>query len=141
MGSARIRSLFVALAGTLDHPLYTYKPDRWGRIDDRAVREQLHPTLAHMAQPDANELKEAAWTVLEPLLTLTAAEREYTDRLQTGDLRPELLFPSDPETAERLRRHPALLWKARNAARHQGTIQGAKVQDLRNPEAHDEDSL
>ena len=101
-GSARLRSLFVALAGTLNHPVYTYGPDRWGRIDDRAVREQLHPTLAHMVQPDANELREAAWTVLEPLLTLTAAEREYTDRLQTGDLRPELLFPSDPETAARL---------------------------------------
>lgn len=119
-GSARIRSLFVALAGTLNHPVHTYGPDRWGRIDDRAVREQLHPTLTSQLQPDANELREAACAVLEPLLTLTAAEREYTDRLQSGDLRPELLFPSDPETADRLERHPALLWKAANARRHRG---------------------
>lgn len=119
-GSSRMRSLFVALAGTLNHPLYTYGPDRWGRINDRAVREQLHPTLAHLAQPDADELMEAAWTVLGPLLTLTAADREYTDRLQLGDLRPELLFPADPETAGRLARHPALLWKAQNARRHRG---------------------
>jgi hypothetical protein len=119
-GSARIRSLFVALAGTLNHPVHTYGPDRWGRSDDRAVREQLHPTLTSQLQPDANELREAACAVLEPLLTLTAAEREYTDRLQSGDLRPELLFPSDPETADRLERHPALLWKAANARRHRG---------------------
>lgn len=117
-GTVRMRSLFVALAGTLNHPLYTYGPERWGRIDDRALREQLHPTLAHQLQPDANELREEAWALLEPLLTLTAAEAEYTDRLQVGDLRPELLFPSDPATAARLARHPALLWKARNAKRH-----------------------
>jgi hypothetical protein len=119
-GSARMRSLFVALAGTLNHPVHSYGPDRWGRIDDRVVREQLHPTLAQMAEPGANELREKAWAVLEPLLTLTPAEREYTDRLQTGDLRPELLFPADPETAGRLTRHPALLRKAKNARRHRG---------------------
>jgi predicted nucleotidyltransferase component of viral defense system len=116
--SSRMRSLFVALAGTLNHPVYTYGPDRWGRVDDRAVREQLHPTLAHAPRPEANELREGAWAVVEPLLTLTDAEREYTDRLQTGDLRPELLFPSDQETVERLARHPALLWKAGNARQH-----------------------
>jgi hypothetical protein len=94
-----------------------------------------------MAQPDANEIREAAWHVLEPLLTLTAAERAYTDRLQAGDLRPELLFPADPETARRLARHPALLWKARNAARHQRALQDVEGESLLKPEAHDEDSL
>jgi hypothetical protein len=49
-----------------------------------------------------------------------ATDREYTDRLQLGDLRPELLFPADPETAGRLARHPALLWKAQNARWHRG---------------------
>ena len=28
---------------------------------------------------------------------------------------PELLFPSDPDLAARVRRHPALVWKAQNA--------------------------
>jgi predicted nucleotidyltransferase component of viral defense system len=140
-GSARIRSLFVALAGTLNHPVHTYGQDRWRRIDDRAVREQLHPTLAHTVRPDAYELREAAWAVLEPLLRVTAPEREYTDRLQTGDLRPELLFPSDPETATRLARHPALLWKARNAARHGRALQDVEEESLLRPEAQDEDSL
>jgi len=140
-GSARMRSLFVALAGTLNHPVHTYGPDRWGRINDRAIREQLHPTLVHLVRPHADDLREGASAILEPLLTLTAAEREYTDRLQTGDLRPELLFPADPETAGRLARHPALLWKARNAARHGRPLQDVEEESLLRPEAQDEDSL
>ena len=117
-GSTRLRSLFVALAGTLNHPVHTYGPDRWRRVTDLVVRQQLHPTLADRERPKAEELREAAWAVFAPLLSLTAAEREYTDRLQEGDLSPDLLFPDDQELAGRLARHPALLWKARNARRH-----------------------
>jgi hypothetical protein len=112
--------LFVALAGTLNHPVHTYGPGRWRSVNDRAVQEQLHPTLADQVRPNAKELRETAWSVVEPFLALTAAEREYTDRLQPGDLGPELLFPEDQEMASRLARHPALLWKARNAKGHQG---------------------
>ena len=46
------------------------------------------------------------------------AEREYTTRLQRGELRPELLFPEDAQFAGRIARHPALLWKAQNARDH-----------------------
>jgi len=49
---------------------------------------------------------------------LTPPEREYADRIQAGELRPELLFPNDAETASRLQRHPVLVWKAENAKRH-----------------------
>jgi hypothetical protein len=31
-----------------------------------------------------------------------------------GKLSPELLFPDDEELTDRLRRHPALLWKMEN---------------------------
>ncbi|MCJ7628045.1 MAG: nucleotidyl transferase AbiEii/AbiGii toxin family protein, partial [Longimicrobiales bacterium] len=117
-GSTRLRSLFVALAGTLNHPVHTYGPDRWQRVTDLVVQQQLHPTLAHRERPLAAELQEAARAVVEPLLLLTAAEREYTDCLQEGDLFPDLLFPDDQELAGRLARHPGLLWKARNARRH-----------------------
>jgi predicted nucleotidyltransferase component of viral defense system len=140
-GSSRVRSLFVAFAGTLNHPVHTYGPDRWQRVDDRAVEEQLHPTLAQHRRPTGQELREAAWTVIEPLLALEPGEREYTDRLQVGDLRPELLFPADPETSARLARHPALLWKASHAARHQGKLQDVKAEDVREPGAHDKESL
>jgi len=49
------------------------------------------------------------------LLRLTAAEREFSRRIQEGDLRPELLFPRDARMVARLRAHPVLLWKVQNA--------------------------
>jgi predicted nucleotidyltransferase component of viral defense system len=117
-GAPRMRSIFVALAGVLDHPLHAYARDRWARVTDRMVEEQLHPMLIEGVRPTATELREAALGVVEPLLDLTPAEREYTDRIQVGDLCSELLFPDDEELASRVAKHPALLWKAENAQRH-----------------------
>jgi hypothetical protein len=74
--------------------------------------------LAESERPRAADLREAAWAVVGPLLELTPAAREYTDRIQVGELRPDLLFPDDEELASRVGRHPALLWKAENARRH-----------------------
>jgi hypothetical protein len=55
------------------------------------------------------------------LLELAGEEREFTDRLQEGELCPELLFPDDTEMAGLLARHPALLWKVKNAREHRRT--------------------
>jgi predicted nucleotidyltransferase component of viral defense system len=118
-GAPRTRSLFVALGGMLAHPVHSYHPDRWGRVTDQVVEEQLHPMLAASARPKAADLRAAAWAVVGPLLELTPAEREYTDRIQVGELRPDLLFPDDEGLAARVARHPALLWKAENARSHQ----------------------
>jgi hypothetical protein len=114
-----MRSLFVALAGMLDHPVHSYSPDRWRRVTDRVVEEQLHPMLTDSARPKAVDLRDAAWAVVGPLLDLTPAEREYTDRIQEGEFRPDLLFADDQDLAARVARHPALLWKSENARRHQ----------------------
>lgn len=69
-------------------------------------------------RPMADELREASWTVLEPLLNLTENEKVFCDRLQTGELQPELIFPTNSDLAEKVRRHPALRWKAKNARAH-----------------------
>lgn len=116
--SPRLRSLFIALAGMMDHPVHSYSADRWRRVTDRAVEEQLHPNLTEGDRPSAAELREAAWVVVGPLIDLTPEERDYTDRLQAGELRPDLLFPNDQDLSTRLARDPALLWKAENAKRH-----------------------
>jgi hypothetical protein len=108
----------VAFAGILNHSLHSYGQDRWGRVTDLVVEEQLHPMLAASTRPNAVELRDRAWAVVAPLLELTPAEREYTDRIQMGDLRPDLLFADDEELAARVARHPALLWKAENSKRH-----------------------
>lgn len=51
-------------------------------------------------------------------MDLSGAEREYCDRLQTGELRLDLLFREHDPLRERLERHPALQWKAENARKH-----------------------
>lgn len=117
-GSLRLRRLFVAMAGTLDHPLHSYTPKRFEAVTDDAVVQQLHPMLSSRDKPSAAELREGALEAIASLLELSGEEREYTEAIQQGHLRPELLFPDDEETSGRLRRHPALLWKTKNAASH-----------------------
>jgi predicted nucleotidyltransferase component of viral defense system len=114
----RLRRIHVALAATLPHPLYQYGQDRFERVTDRSIKEQLAPMLHSYEQLGASELKEQAWSVMEPLVALNDAEREYIDRVHAGELSPELLFPDDEELAKRLARYPALLWKIENVRRH-----------------------
>ena len=117
-GLQPFRSVFVALAGTLPHAMHSYRSDRLDRVTDAAIEEQLHPMLARRAgAPSGPELRAAAWKVVAPLLDLTDSEREFTDRLQFGELRPELIFAAQPELAARAARHPGLLWKVENAAK------------------------
>lgn len=120
-----LRRLFVAISGVLPLPLHQYGSDRLDRVTEEAVQSQLHPMLSRSDRPTAATLRRAAWDVLGPLVQLDEAERDFTDRLQIGDLKPELLFPDDPELAERILRHPALLWKAHNA-RQQKNRQGKR---------------
>jgi hypothetical protein len=115
--SPRFRRLFIALAGMLNHPLHSYGVDRLDRVTDAMVNEQLAPMLNRSQRVTAGELRQQGWQIIEPLLSLSNEEREYTDRLQHGELLPELLFADDPDTAERLRAHPVLRWKAANARR------------------------
>ena len=112
-----LKRTFVALAGMLDHPLTAYGRDRL-RVTDQQVRQQLDAMLLQDEHVTASDLNSDAWEVLAPFLDFDDAEREYTDRLQVGELRPELLFPDDADMTDRLARHPALLWKAQNAREH-----------------------
>jgi hypothetical protein len=108
----------VALGVTLPLPLYQHGRDRLDRVTDRSIEEQLLPMLQGNARPLASELKEKAWFVMEPLVTLDEAEREYVDRVHAGELSAELLFPDDEELVGRLARHPVLLWKIENVRQH-----------------------
>ena len=111
----RLRRLFIALAGALDRPLHDYGRKRLEKVTQAAVTEQPHPMLSSADRPSAAELRRETWGVIAPLLKLTKEEREYSDHLQAGELRPELLFPDDKQQAELLRTHPVLLWKVHNA--------------------------
>jgi hypothetical protein len=113
--NSRLRTLFIALAGTLARPLRDYGKERLAKVTQVAIDEQLHPMLSGADRPGAEQLRRETWVILAPLLILTAAELEYSEQLQVGELRPELLFPDDGALADLLRSHPALLWKVRSA--------------------------
>ena len=113
-----LRGLFIALAGTLPRPLHEYGRRGLDRIRESDVSRLLWPMLIGGERPSAAALREESWSVLAPLLELSPAEIEFCDRLQAGELRPELLTFEGPEILDRLRRHPALLWKAENARVH-----------------------
>jgi len=58
---------------------------------------------------------------ISPLLaTVLDHNREtpYLEAMASGKYRPELLFPEQPDIVERIREHPALLWKAANVTEH-----------------------
>lgn len=112
------RPIFIALSGTLPHPLYSYGRDRIQRLADESVQQHLYPTLIQGQEPTTEELLERAWARVEPFLQLEERERVFIDDLQNGELQPELLFPDRADLAARVSQHPALLWKARNAAIH-----------------------
>lgn len=113
----RLRRLFIATAGALPRPLYKYSRKRLLAVTREAVESQLHPMLSGDDRPTARALRDGAFAVVGPLLRLTAAEREFSRRIQEGDLPTELLFPRDSRTATRLKSHPVLLWKVENARR------------------------
>ncbi|HZH98410.1 MAG TPA: hypothetical protein VEX38_05515, partial [Fimbriimonadaceae bacterium] len=79
---------------------------------------KLLPVLSLTDIPDRKVLIDRAKEVLRPMLDLDEAQLEYVKRLQVGDYCPELLLPFNLDLAERLKLHPALLWKAKNAKEH-----------------------
>lgn len=96
-----------------------------GQADAHEFEAQLRPMLTTADRSTVADLVHQAWEPVRPLVTLTGSEREYSDLIQLGELRPELLFPGDRQLADRLRRHPALLWKAKNAAEHRSRSKGS----------------
>jgi len=55
--------------------------------------------------------------LLEAVLDHTR-EEAYLVAIASGKYQPQLLFPKHPEIVERIRLHPALLWKAQNVAEY-----------------------
>ena len=51
-------------------------------------------------------------------MTLGPNEAAYIASIGRGELRSELLFPDDPEAAQRIVKHPAILWKMTNVRAH-----------------------
>lgn len=109
------RRLFIVLSGVLPRPLTEYDLRHLRGYSQADLDRELVPFLRSGEPVTPATLETQASQVLEPLLTLNEREREYVECLQWGEFRPELVVNEEPELLDRVRRHPALLWKAENA--------------------------
>jgi predicted nucleotidyltransferase component of viral defense system len=112
-----MRKLAVLFASTMDRDLRAYGMDRIEEIDDAEIKRLLHPLLKAGDRPTRAEMFDIARPILQPVLD-HHREAGFLEAMAAGKYQPELLFPSHPEIVDRIRRHPALLWKSENVARY-----------------------
>jgi hypothetical protein len=86
-------------------------------FDQAQIERELVPLLRNGTTPLVEELRGPVRRFLAALLNLSVGEKRYVEGLQWGEFEPELIGGSDRDLAERLRRHPAILWKVENARR------------------------
>jgi predicted nucleotidyltransferase component of viral defense system len=115
--SELLRSIAVLFASTMDHDLRTYHMDRFKVLHQKELERLLYPLLRADDRPTAEEMLK---TVSPLLATALDHNREtpYLEAMASGKYQPELLFPEQPDIVERIREHPALLWKAANVTEH-----------------------
>lgn len=117
--SKQFRSWFLGMAATLPNHLSSYTRSRMEeRVTTGTIEDQLMPMLVGGSSVPAADLVDRAWAVIEPGLDLTEAERSYLDAFNAGEVRPELLFGNDTESATRLALHPAINWRLQNIRGH-----------------------
>ncbi len=112
-----LRKLAVLFGSTLPHDLRKYSVERCERVITANLERLLYALLRADDRPKANEMFELVRPVLAAILD-PARESSFLDGMGAGRYQPELLFPNQLEIAERIRRHPALLWKAQSVAEH-----------------------
>lgn len=113
------RPTFLALCGMLIHqPSATSEARIRKLVSDEVVQKQLLPMLVDPAGVTATSLVDTAWPRVAPFVQLSEAEAGYFRAVTAGELKTELLFPSDAAEATRLARHPALLWRVANVREH-----------------------
>ncbi len=117
--SSIMRSIIIAYTGLLPKPVSDYSIEIVMR---RLTREHFLKTLIPMLlvddHPEFDSLRSEAWKILESFTILNDNEQEFVNRLQRGELLPELLFPDNKRLQELMRTHPPLLWKVQNAREH-----------------------
>lgn len=119
--SVPFRRWFIALSSVLEHLLSTYTRERFEALTtERDITERLAPLLAEAA-PAKADLIARVWASVGGLLLLESHEEDFTAAIQRGELRPDLLFPVNPEEAGRIAVHPAILWKIENVRNYMAT--------------------
>ncbi len=84
-------------------------------ITFQKIRRDLFPVLSKTERLKSFDVQEKIIGIrhyLNTLMTLTDEEREFMDRFESKEYRPELLF-KDEAIIERIKNHPMALWKCR----------------------------
>jgi predicted nucleotidyltransferase component of viral defense system len=112
-----LRKLAVLFCSTMDRDFRTYKIERISEMDPRDLERLLFPLLKADDRPQLAAMLTTVRPLLESVLD-HSREEGYLASMASGVYLPALLFPANPEIVERVRVHPALLWKAQNVAEH-----------------------
>lgn len=86
----------------------------YGRLEFAKIRRDLFPVLRKKDNFHLEERKMEAKRFIEELMVLTPEEREYLERFEAGEYRPELLF-EDKEILQNVAEHPMAVWKMRTS--------------------------
>jgi len=112
-----MRKLAVLFCSTLNRDLRSYNMTRFADIDEEAIKRLLYPLLKAGDRPTGAEMFAVANLILDGVLD-HSRETTFLEAVAAGKYQPELLFPKDAGIVNRIRRHPALLWKAENVRQH-----------------------
>jgi predicted nucleotidyltransferase component of viral defense system len=112
-----LRKLAVLFCSTMDRDFRAYSIDRASDVDTKQLDRLLYPLLKADDRPQPAEMLAAARPLLAGVLE-HSREEPYLAAMASGKYQPELLFSKNPEIVERIRFHPALLWKAQNVTEH-----------------------
>lgn len=112
-----LRKLAVLFGSTMDNDFRTYGMERVADLGAKQIATLLYPLLKADDRPSFDEMLATARPFLEMVLD-HSREESYLAAIAAGKYQPELLFPNNPEITERIRQHPALIWKARNVAEY-----------------------
>lgn len=112
-----LRKLTVLFASTLPRDLREYTVERCERVMTMDLESLLYPLLMADDRPKASDMLKFVRPVLAEILD-HERETAFLDAMATGQYKPELLFPRRRDIVERIRHHPAVLWKAENVAKY-----------------------
>ncbi len=88
------------------------KTDAIDNITCAKVKRDLVPVSAKKDNFDLEQRKESAKLFIRELMILTDNEKEFLDRFEKKEFRPELVF-EDEKIIARLENHPMAMWKMR----------------------------
>ena len=115
--SELMRKLAVLFGSTLNRDLRSYNMSRFAAIDEEAIKRLLYPLLKAGDRPTGPEMFAVAKPILKGVLD-HRREANFLESIAAGKYQPELLFPKNDAIVNRIRHHPALLWKAENVRQH-----------------------